>query len=184
MDRLSQQLINAARYNDLLKVEELLSSGVDINSVDNVGMSALMVASYFGNLIIARYLLKDGANPNIRDKWGNTALLYSSSRYGTIYIVEELLKYGKVNPLLKNNKGESAYDNAISNNQIEIAELLKYYMNIYNLQNRRRRNLTHRRMRTEEATRNLAMSRIFEYHDVDDPLTRILRRETLRSIYG
>ena len=87
-------------------------------------------------------------------------------------------------PNIKNNFGVTSYEYAFRRGHTEIAILLKHYMMVYKMQRRRRRNLTHRRTRTEAATRNLAMSRMFEDFDVDDPLMHILRRETLRSIYG
>ena len=87
-------------------------------------------------------------------------------------------------PNIKNKFGVTSYEYAFRRGHIEIAILLEHYMMVYKMQRGRRRNLTHRRMRTEAVRRNLAMSRMFEDLDVDDSLTRILRRETLRNIYG
>ena len=53
---------------------------------------------------------------------------------------------------------------------------------MYKMQRRRRRNLTYRKKRKQLAYKNLALSKLLDTYDVDDPLTRHMRRETIRSI--
>ena len=55
---------------------------------------------------------------------------------------------------------------------------------MYKMQRRRRRNLTYRKKRTQLAHKNLALSKLLDTYDVDEPSTRHMRRETIRSIFG
>ena len=74
---------------------------------------------------------------------------------------------------------------ALKPNLLLIQVLLhKYYMMMYKMQHRRRRNLTYRKKRTQLAHKNLALSKLFDTYDVDEPLTRHMRRENIRSIFG
>lgn len=57
-----------------LIAEELLNSGADINAVQEDGLTPLMLAAYSANLEIVNLLLVRGANPNLKNVIGNTAL--------------------------------------------------------------------------------------------------------------
>lgn len=52
----------------------LLSKGVGINDPDNTGITPLMASVYNYDSDIAEFLLKSGADPNLKDKSGKTAL--------------------------------------------------------------------------------------------------------------
>ena len=70
-------------------------------------------------------LLTNGANPNIPDKNGTTALLYASI-FSLNDIAEQLLKAG-ANPTLKDDKGNMALDYAVlTQNEILIKILNQY----------------------------------------------------------
>tara|TARA_B100000700_G_C14852909_1_gene764834 strand:- start:15 stop:650 length:636 start_codon:yes stop_codon:yes gene_type:complete len=183
----NEKLIESVINEDYEEVEKYLQHGANPNTTDYRGITplnyAVMSDDSEESIDIIRILLEYGAQINFKENtsFGNTALMVAA-----LYnydVVKYLLERG-ADPFLVNNKGNTAYDNAIQNGNMKIAILLKHYMMVYKMQRRRRRNLTHRRTRTEAATRNLAMARMFEDLDVDDPLTHILRRETLRSIYG
>lgn len=81
-------------------LEYLISKGVDINKKEKEdGWTPLMhlINSYTYNytsetkIILAEYLLKNGANPNIRGKEGETAIFCAISNPA---MIEVLLKYG------------------------------------------------------------------------------------------
>jgi ankyrin repeat protein len=67
-------LINAIEFSrdDLFHV--LLDAGADVNIVDPVKQSPLMLAAQSGNLAYCKALLDKGANLNKRDIEGKTAL--------------------------------------------------------------------------------------------------------------
>lgn len=70
-----ETIFAAARNNNIQLMNELLLKNVDINSVDDRGSTALIIACYNDNFEVAKMLLKKGANPNSQDKMGNTALM-------------------------------------------------------------------------------------------------------------
>jgi ankyrin repeat protein len=75
------QLADAVIEKDTLKIQQLLQSGVDINTQHPTsGTTVLMiVSSYYYYDGIVKYLISKGANVNLKDKEGKTALLWASS---------------------------------------------------------------------------------------------------------
>jgi ankyrin repeat protein len=75
------QLADAVIEKDTAKIEELLQSGVDINTQHpSSGTTVLMIASsyyYYDHMV--EYLISKGANVNLKDKEGKTPLLWASS---------------------------------------------------------------------------------------------------------
>jgi len=63
----------------------------------------LMFALVFWNKDSLQVLLDHGADPNVKDKNGQTSLHYASAEYGYSYFIEILLKHGaKINETDKN----------------------------------------------------------------------------------
>ena len=75
------QLANAVIEKDTAKIERLFQSGVDINTQhSNSGTTVLMIASsyyYYDDMV--EFLLNKGADVNLKDSEGKTALLWASS---------------------------------------------------------------------------------------------------------
>ena len=66
--------------DDYLKIViALLENGADVNIQNDEGLTALMYASYFGNLKIIKILLDNHANINLTDNKGNRALVYAGT---------------------------------------------------------------------------------------------------------
>ena len=91
--------VNSAAYNGELKILKCLLQAeqynmVDIDKLDDSGMSPLMWASLNGHTLTCRLLLEHGANPDIRQTGGeNTALLFAASK-GHVDIVRSLIAAG------------------------------------------------------------------------------------------
>jgi len=80
-------LLYATRSGCLECAKSLLQAGADINRPTPDGVSPLMNAIDAGNYPIANFLLDQGANPDLQDWWGRTALYIAidmHSRGGTI----------------------------------------------------------------------------------------------------
>jgi len=86
-------LIEAVESNNLKMVKELIKAGANLDILDNIGNTALILASYRNNIEIAKELIKAGANVNSQDKYGSTALIYASYK-NNIEITKELIKAG------------------------------------------------------------------------------------------
>jgi len=178
---MGERLIEYAEGGFILRVMDMINMNVNVNYQDRNGYTALIKASRDPiNLPLIKLLLNSGADPNIENIYGQTALM---NAIGNIDILKLLLNNG-ANPLLEDDEGDTAYDTAILLQEYESAELLKKYTMIYKMQSKRRRNLTYRKKRTQLAHKNLALSKLLDTYDVDEPLTRDMRRETIRSIFG
>jgi uncharacterized protein len=68
---------DAKRQNDIVKVRLLLDNGVDINSKDKHGQTALMNASHTGQVELVRLLIEKGAELNATAKYNLSALMLS-----------------------------------------------------------------------------------------------------------
>jgi ankyrin repeat protein/ppGpp synthetase/RelA/SpoT-type nucleotidyltranferase len=84
-------LENACMDGDLRTVKRLLKDGVDVNTKNELGQTALHVASLKGHDKVVEQLLKEGIDVNAKDDLpGRTALHVASSK-GHDKVVEQLL---------------------------------------------------------------------------------------------
>lgn len=85
---------DAVREGDLKRVEELLSDpGLNINCRDNEKSTALHLAAWRGNSILAKIILDKGAKIEAKDSGGQTALHCAAIR-GHLGLVKLLLANG------------------------------------------------------------------------------------------
>jgi ankyrin repeat protein len=87
-------LISAASGNDLAMVQEVIDKHTDLNAEDGEGKTALHWAAELNEEDIVRVLLKAHANPNIKDKLGDTPLTLAYSGKYSRPIVLTLLDAG------------------------------------------------------------------------------------------
>lgn len=89
----------------------------------NGSATPLMYASSAGHTKTVQVLIKNGANVNVRDDDGDTALAYAAVRGAPIDLVKTLLSAGAdVN--IKNNRGQTALMLATEQRKSKIVELL------------------------------------------------------------
>ncbi len=65
IQQINPELLVAATQNDVEKMQELISQGVDIDVQNEDGKTALILASELGKEKAVRFLLSNGANPNV-----------------------------------------------------------------------------------------------------------------------
>lgn len=87
------ELLSKVKYNDVDAIKSLIAAGADINQQDEgTGYTALMWACEFDYTDMAKMLVEEGADVNIRAKDGSTALVRASGNAPGV--VELLLAKG------------------------------------------------------------------------------------------
>jgi ankyrin repeat protein len=107
--------INEMNIHQIYQIKELLDKGTCINKQDSCGWTLLIDASFSGQKNVAKYLLKHGADTNIKTGHSNTALILAS-RYNRPRIIALLLKYG-ADPNIKNYSNRTALCETLINSQ-------------------------------------------------------------------
>jgi ankyrin repeat protein len=80
IEKINLQLVDAAAYGNLKKVKFLIEEdGVDINSRDDLGDTALHQSAKGGNIRIIKYLVEKKADLNIKNNDGKSPLHYAVS---------------------------------------------------------------------------------------------------------
>lgn len=74
VDFKGQTALMSAAYKGFADEAQTLASRCDVNMTNQSGKTALMLAALFGHQEVAKLLLSRGANPEIADKQGNTAI--------------------------------------------------------------------------------------------------------------
>jgi hypothetical protein len=87
------QYLSAAQKGSLDDCKKFISIGIDVNSRDRSGSTALFLCCHPQNLKLYRFLLNSGLNPNLANNRGNTALhLACEKSYPEVVLI--LLLYG------------------------------------------------------------------------------------------
>ncbi|KJV56246.1 ankyrin repeat domain-containing protein [Orientia tsutsugamushi] len=89
----SNPLLYAAKHNYLDVVKHLIEHGVDINTQNLRGSTALHIAAYNGNIQMAMFLLANHAEVDTQNVYSNTALYYAVEQ-SNIEMASILLSYG------------------------------------------------------------------------------------------
>lgn len=109
-DRTPEPLIQAIDNRNLEMVRDLLNAGSDVKAKltrDNKPFSLLFGPAMHNNGSILRLLLEHGADPNVQDEQGWTALMIAAE-HGNTDAVNALLQ-AHANPDITNVKGATAY---------------------------------------------------------------------------
>jgi ankyrin repeat protein len=119
----SSALPNAARDGDLEKVQCLLNQGIDVDSTDEDGNTALIIASNEGHIDIVQLLLKKNAKLDIQATEGGSTALICASAEGHLEIVKALLTKNS-NVDIQNQYGCTALLLSSSHGQLEVVRAL------------------------------------------------------------
>ncbi len=120
--RSNAALIEAAFRGDADSVEALLAEA-DIDAVDEVGRTALMMAAYDGHAGTVRLLCEKKADPNKQDINRRTALMYAASGPNAP-TVEILLAHGAEVNVTDGEEGWTALMFAAAEGHADIVRLL------------------------------------------------------------
>eukprot|EP00262_Sarcandra_glabra_P016523 TRINITY_DN5425_c0_g1_i1.p1 TRINITY_DN5425_c0_g1~~TRINITY_DN5425_c0_g1_i1.p1 ORF type:complete len:474 (+),score=75.30 TRINITY_DN5425_c0_g1_i1:735-2156(+) len=89
----TMQLLFMASRGDVKGVEDLLKEGIDVNSIDLDGRTALHIAGCEGHIDVVKLLLSRKANIDAHDRWGSTAAA-DAKYYGNVEIYNILKARG------------------------------------------------------------------------------------------
>lgn len=112
----------AARTDDKEVIEQFVSAGIPIDSYNNKGYTALMIATYHGNTKTVNSLLNLDANACLEDNRGNTALMAAIFR-GEFSIAKTLVSLDCDNEHT-NKAGQTAEQFAQTFGQQKVLDLL------------------------------------------------------------
>jgi ankyrin repeat protein len=115
-DSLGLELIKAVYNNDIKEVEVLIKKGANIDMQDDDGWTALLTS--YKNENITKMLVNAGADLNIKEYMGNTALNKSDNVKG----VEMLIKAG-ADMTIRNSHDENFIESIRRDNE----ELYKWF---------------------------------------------------------
>lgn len=121
-DSLLAYYFAAARTDDTAVITQFVDAGIPINSYNNKGYTALMIATYHGNKSTVNTLLQLGANACLEDKRGNTALMAAIFR-GEFSIAKTLVSLDCDNAH-QNKAGQTAEQFAQTFGQQKVLDLL------------------------------------------------------------
>ena len=112
----------AARNGDSVAVEEYLLGGNNVNARDTKKVPLLQHAAAADETKTLLILIKHGAQLDLTDKLGNTALIQAAA-YGASRAIDILLESGaKID--LENRQGETALIKAAQSGHLEAVEIL------------------------------------------------------------
>lgn len=115
-------LWKAARSGDIKRVQSLISSGADVNSKNEDGLTPLHVAAVRGREAIVKLLIEQDADVTTKNKDGQT-LLHHVAREGHVNIVELLLDSG-ADLSAKDNAKRTPLNYALRWRKRDVVELL------------------------------------------------------------
>jgi ankyrin repeat protein len=116
----------AALSGEEEKVINLISGGINVNSRDEDGRTALMYAAFNGHSALIDKLVKKEADVNLKDNYGRTALMLAASGPFPA-AVKYLLDRGAEPNLVDNEEHFTALMYAAAEGQIEVVKLLLQY---------------------------------------------------------
>jgi ankyrin repeat protein len=118
-----ESFLKEVRAGSREHVELFIKAGMDINTGDKDGSSALMIASEKGFFEMAELLIKSGADVNAKNMDGYTALMYAAYK-GNLQIAELLID-NKADVNARDKDGWTALRYASIQGQHDIVAILR-----------------------------------------------------------
>lgn len=119
---------DATKRGDVQIVLELLGRGIDVDTRDRYGQTALMLAAHAGHREVVEILIRHRANLNVTAKFGLSALMLALVA-GHADVARMLAKAGADVALQGTGApgfaGKTAYDLAVERGMLELSAVLK-----------------------------------------------------------
>ena len=123
--QLVKRFIDAAHFDDVTEVVDMLHAGIPIDSTDENGYTAIYWATDSNHTDIITELLKNGADVNVQTGHGWTPL-HTAADKNNVGIMITLLEHG-ADSSVRNTRGQTALDVARMFNREEAILLLENY---------------------------------------------------------
>ena len=117
----STMFVEYASNGDIAKMQNAINNGVDVNTKDPGGMPALFIAVENNQLSATKFLLENGAYPDITDKENDTPLM-RAMYYNRPELAKLLIEYGA--NINTSYKDDFVLTWATYNNYTDIVKLL------------------------------------------------------------
>ncbi|XXF07188.1 ankyrin repeat domain-containing protein [Pseudomonas sp. D1-3] len=104
--QLRDYYFQAAREGNVAMLDEFIAAGYDLDTADEKGYTALILAAYHGHRQAVERLLSAGADVCAQDRRGNTALMGAIFK-GELRIAKRLLD-ADCSPDQRNDRGQTA----------------------------------------------------------------------------
>ena len=121
--QLVKRFLDAAHFNDVHEVVDMLRVGVPVDIQDEHGYTALYWAVFCNHTEVVRVLLRKRVDVNVQNRYHWTPL-HAAAQEDNTDIMKDLLKHG-AKPSIQNSKGQTALDVARMFNKEGAARLLE-----------------------------------------------------------
>ena len=122
MNKLNTKFLEAAEAGNKEEMAALLEQGANINSADNRGRKAVMIAVHMNEIGMFQWLIEKGADIDIRDSRSDNPLLYAGAE-GLFDFVSVAVAAG-ADPTLTNRFGGTALIPAADRGHVDIVKEL------------------------------------------------------------
>ena len=113
-------------YDEFVLLNLLVKAGIDLNVDRGDGQSYLLICIEYNednSLKLAEALIKSGADVNLQDDSGMTALMYAAQSDANLSLLNELID-ADADRNLKDNNGRTAYSYALEAGNEEAAKII------------------------------------------------------------
>lgn len=121
-NNMNKLFFQAVQDGDHSEIKKLLKQGININSQDKQGRTALMSATYANDVETARVLIENGADVNIQDNIKNSPFLYAGAE-GFLEILKFTIDAG-ADPAILNRYGGTALIPASEHGYVDVVKEL------------------------------------------------------------
>lgn len=102
------KLLEATHRGDILEIDRLLRQGTNIDTQDNGGVTALMIASDRGNVQAAGRFINGGASTSLRTAVAGNTCLHYAAQGCHVAVVQRLLEHDPTLAGKRNEHGDTA----------------------------------------------------------------------------
>jgi ankyrin repeat protein len=121
-------LMNAITWRQDKIALELIKKGIDLDKQNKDEQTAIFMAATMQNFDVVQALLAAGADPNIVNNYGNTALWAAMMSSRTDFDLFKIILKKGGNPLLKNTAGASCVSFCKKTQMPILSDILRVYL--------------------------------------------------------